>query len=59
MRTQREIKLLKARDFILDALEQVLAEPVIKMELYKKIIIKMYICEELLLEERKRYLKVS
>lgn len=59
MRTAREMQLLKARQMIYDALGQILEESVIRMRLYKKMLIKLYICEELLTEERKRKLKVS
>lgn len=58
-RTQREEELLKARAIIEEALRQALAEPVVRLRLYRKLLVKWYICDELLIEERKRKLKIS
>ena len=59
MRTDREIELLKARQMIGDQIDLLLSKPVVNMRLYKKLYIKFYICYDLLIEERKRKLKIS
>lgn len=59
MRTAREIELLKARNIIGEQIDLLLSRKVINMHLYKKLALKYFICYDLLIEERKRKLKIS
>lgn len=59
MRTAREIELLKARQMIGEQIDLLMSKSVINMRLYKILYVKYYLCYDLLIEERRRKLKVS
>ena len=59
MRTKREIELLKARQILRDQLDIVSSRPIVDLKLYKKLYVKYLLCYDLIIEERKRKLKIS